>query len=1409
MYKYAAEPDFYNRSVPLSIRTDIGSLEIQFPAKRMGIVKNKPLEEKLYIDILPFFLDNERYYYLRIKITPGKTYFRIATDTEYRYQIENIIDGISKSSKADISELKELLSIGNADVSVIDREDKAVLVVKSFLEEQFLFGLLSRMERMLEADKFIETRYDVPVAGAVRISEKANVTERAWQILKGLIEQPVLSAGTRDEDFLRLLEREFKSCISRDVQEDNTSLFVMQRLFSIDLEIKDNGSEGGIRFSEDAFETIIDLSDISYADCREEGVVEDVKKAFRRVAVHDLRGHNNKMYGQGRPLLELGDVPGTGDKLQFGELSDHIIPTASAGDNGVIEINDNFLKILYLLKKMGAHTDKGDIYETNELGEFSGEKLGNLYYSLIYSIALHETRGHYWLKNGVFVLNADENYAQAVRGKSYRKVNLIATVFFWLAFIENGKRADDRDKVRNFLNENPSLVSGLSREEVSSVAGIASSLLNNFYQSGLFDGVPYNRVSFRPLSVERSRNGRSRFTGRPRESVFFPDNDSREVLSSRASSGTSWEDISRTFEYVTMKADAGRTLEIRDVAVFLGGDENDKSGLYFERAVKILQMLEKFGLLERFIAKSRSNGKLVRFKYRAVRGLSGLNMPLMSRIKEEFSGVRFPPEASDLNITKGRIRGILRAAGKGRSLAMLRDPENFTWSSAAAVLKWFYGRAGESSPEDIVKSFPAVKPAVINKSLVLLNRAGVLIRNTGKFGRPFYSLQRMSERDHVSIVHELMGMKNGTLVTNMDDLYSRFMLEISSVYHWDNMFRLLPLIVAVDKVEKIIHAEGFDAFRNYDHAAAVREIDEIKERNGAKDLDELVEKLNKKYRLMGRYEVIFYLRNRLEKIRNTGKMMTGLQYQPSDIRGFIRVLSKRSSEAAFKNERAFSYLTGLLMGVDEKLVGPGMVVLERSGLLEKSGSGKAYSVNPHLNLRRCDDIRSYFDTLSGRSVEPEHLQVIKTLAEEVIRPGWAMTMAVLSQLYGDHFSRISGKELILGNGYHSGRDDKHSVIKAVRALSRTGLVAGDIKTTRLSDFLNEDFRLAIDLHENEYRNILEVMEKMPSPQEDADLLIVRRKIALECLDPCTRGAFYFFRDIREISSGKAMRENGEGFLSMSEIKETFGALTARTVEDYIELFCSTGLLIQRGKMEKDDNLREYMPVPLTDRSMEDLKILLEIDNARLSRVDKDVLTGRILELTEPGIARAFSADMMRSAGFIKGSKDTNIVIAIETDWIPGSQRGYIQKLLDGMAELYRDSVTLIRREDHEDLLAELGDLCDKGEFDMSNVILLTERKTLEEYSFWDRIKGLDPERKAFIAGIDPRNIGDRTYIRIVDMIRIALLRNFGDKRALYGNIDIVFSEDKNCYILIPNAEKVDLEAVKEVYQAVLHAQFSA
>lgn len=211
-------------------------------------------------------------------------------------------------------------------------------------------------------------------------------------------------------------------------------------------------------------------------------------------------------------------------------------------------------------------------------------------------------------------------------------------------------------------------------------------------------------------------------------------------------------------------------------------------------------------------------------------------------------------------------------------------------------------------------------------------------------------------------------------------------------------------------------------------------------------------------------------------------------------------------------------------------------------------------------------------------------------------------------------------------------------------------------------------------------------------------------------------------------------------------------------------------------------------------------------------------------------AQRYIDAVMLKAESLQAHSGQKLHFGIETSWIPGYARGegqhdalnplmsLLANLEGRLQRLGIDEVTLTIGKDGEDLYDKLPD--DAKEHP-ENLILLVGLNTRLDSRVFDHLESTETEKKAFIAMVDPYEYnkpasmphsGQAMNIRILEMLYLSLKMHY-DEEIPFSHPHVavrpVEGASERTIVFIPAAEKIDLDLLKEKYQAELNALIAA
>jgi hypothetical protein len=182
----------------------------------------------------------------------------------------------------------------------------------------------------------------------------------------------------------------------------------------------------------------------------------------------------------------------------------------------------------------------------------------------------------------------------------------------------------------------------------------------------------------------------------------------------------------------------------------------------------------------------------------------------------------------------------------------------------------------------------------------------------------------------------------------------------------------------------------------------------------------------------------------------------------------------------------------------------------------------------------------------------------------------------------------------------------------------------------------------------------------------------------------------------------------------------------------------------------------------------------------------------------------------------KAGDNKKLFIGLDTSWF--SNAGELKVLMSYISKLSGKDNIVIKTGKGPGLASLIEE--EIKDRDFSNVVVLGSEKTINNPAF-NVMKNVSYGKRAFFAKIDPRQLrpalspGEYYYIRVIEMINIALTLAFGERVSLkniqqsYPGVRIRSTRDPKIYYFIPTAEPVELKELNELYKAQTRVIFSA
>ncbi|MFH1664780.1 MAG: hypothetical protein ABIA77_01390 [Candidatus Omnitrophota bacterium] len=196
-------------------------------------------------------------------------------------------------------------------------------------------------------------------------------------------------------------------------------------------------------------------------------------------------------------------------------------------------------------------------------------------------------------------------------------------------------------------------------------------------------------------------------------------------------------------------------------------------------------------------------------------------------------------------------------------------------------------------------------------------------------------------------------------------------------------------------------------------------------------------------------------------------------------------------------------------------------------------------------------------------------------------------------------------------------------------------------------------------------------------------------------------------------------------------------------------------------------------------------------------------------LATPGIGSLSLTDntqeFLRSVflqAYESAQRDENVIIGIDTTWIPDMQKAAIQGLLNRLSYLSRrqglGNIQIYRRQGTA-LATVLLKEAEKAGTPLSNVLILGDSKVLDSDTFSPLKNPHDGKQGAFFAKVIlPDGFTETSYVQLLEMLTIAMKLAFGGSFRT-DSLPVDITEDgRRCFIFTPRATSL-VEDLKTIY----------
>lgn len=282
---------------------------------------------------------------------------------------------------------------------------------------------------------------------------------------------------------------------------------------------------------------------------------------------------------------------------------------------------------------------------------------------------------------------------------------------------------------------------------------------------------------------------------------------------------------------------------------------------------------------------------------------------------------------------------------------------------------------------------------------------------------------------------------------------------------------------------------------------------------------------------------------------------------------------------------------------------------------------------------------------------------------------------------------------------------------------------------------------------------------------------------------------------REVVSGKVRDANER--LTLNDIikAKSIGVSDKVGPVDFVQYFGNAqaiGILIKA----KDNRFYD-----VTKKKFRDAYIVLRALYCMQSRDSKTPNKGAV----HPANERIHATNFQDTLTYIQAQPQSQpLIVALGTSWITGYEKGrYLQydalNPLIGSIRTYCESkgIPFIVEEDDK-LLARINAERAKEGKAGAKVVVLAGKDTVVSDEFATLRNDQD---RAFVVGVDSQGLTTDSYIRLMEMLTLAIKLSAGLEVSLdNAHITITRDNERHLYIFLPHAEPMNYEKLKMIYE---------
>jgi len=1365
LYRALKDPGIFTRKKDLFSGLNDKRVVISFSESRRSELKEDISggTGKGEILIVPSAVDGAAYYTVLARYANGVIESAALTEDEGLSFLARLADrqaGLSRSG---------ILPFYGKEIPAADITDTAVSLAVSFLGAAGCERMKERLIHLVDSGRVLAADKPVLVSGGIAMDTTLPDKYRALALLRQLFFGVNFSIDAADMDDM---ESAFTGFMNGRPVREMISPALRLTLIALERELSIVSNESGLEFDPEAYRTMWDLSDVDPDGDYYKTVISNIKRI-----ILELNTHYKAKYEKYNKIFIDKDKWKPREEIIVKRISNGILPTVEEKENGVIIVNENFVKVMALIyeelisKYAGAGRyvyglpDKTGVNSalrhslifnmpTHKFDLKGRPPILDFYETILHGTLIHSITGHFRVKNGVSVFEPDENIAQGERGRSFLLPNLACMLFFWMSVIE-GRRDFTFDDAVDFLVRNEQLYRKENLVIAKNVAKLAERLPEDFPYNKVYLFRDHPRVPI-PVGPEPTPGG-----------VFI------SLSALRAPS-----DIYDLAAGMSDPSPAPREVErIADLLAEMGAVRK-----ITERGGEPLDLTEYEAPFIADEAKRQEISELLM-------SMDGA-MPLDRVIELKLKLAPFPfpdaPRGPESELVKDPVEMEYEDTLKvdlplepGRKKEEGSAP-HIGWRNISSVYKYIRSRKAPVSASDIVDAARYKRTDVMDFYLKTLIDIGLVERTSEQEGVTFlktmYAAVELPGRPYEHIAAMLGDIKTAPEETDM------FEVKCGVADIVAGGVKRMPAGNKnnVPFTEKDIFSEGFGA-----------------------EPDPGWLKIAELYRfLSGKKDAV-----------TEEETASGAGFEdPAAAERFLSVLFGIGLVKRYAGEENVYMYTAVPLKARERVKLISLLESVESPPEDTDITAVKQKIDDII-VNPSEDIKKAVDSVSAPDRKKK--TQLRAVEREEKTPGKAhRSWHNISLLY--RYLSEDGLPVDTDRvAAHFKIDDVAAIGRLLAVLLKVGLV--ERYTRNKEGFLMVPLYRSVKYPAPRVNKIADMLGAIQTAPADTDLELVKKKIGdiitgwdtVPENSPADKnvsrekrkGTHFLWKNISVLYSYLFKKGTAQ---STDDIARVFNITEIPAIGRLLSILFRLGLVDMQTKENE-----EYLPAPLYSAvkvpgilSGQIQGILRDITTAP---VDTDIASvkGRILNVTDRIWSDALIETAVRNAASNAAEKSGGkIILALDTSWVPDVQEGFIASLVQAIENLESKAPVIVLRGKGAGLAGDIMAVTEKEGVPMANVVLLAPKNVLGKKEFdLIRAKNDNDTDKAFVVGVDPSELTDTSYIRLIEMLTFALRLSFGLEPFSKHTEIKVWKVNSRLYVFIPRASEVDFESVKTLYKA--------